>query len=254
MAFKSKRMTHIDGKMHHLGTDEHDITPTVLLTADMEDAASIAALLSESRQTGLYREYVTYVGEADGVPLTVMSTGNGCMPMAIAVEELNHIGARTLIKVGSGAAIQPGVQPGSMLVAMGSVRGEGATLEYVNYQYPAVPDMELMELLADTAAALGEKPVAGIFRSHDAYYPESPCAPGGMEKIARWRSCGVQLLEHETSALFVLSSILKLRAAALYVAEENFTDGTALSPPEKQARLTAAYRVAIACARQVAEK
>ncbi len=46
---------------------------------------------------------------------------------------------------------------------------------------------------------------------------------------------GIELIEHEVSSLFVLSSILKLRAAAIYVVEENLTDGTALDETELKA-------------------
>ena len=245
MGFQSKRMTHVDGKMHHLGTDEHDIAKTVLLTANMEDVAGIASLMTQSKQTGLYREYLTYTGEKDGIPLSVMSTGNGCMPMAIAVEELNHIGAKTLIKVGTGIAIQPGVKPGTLIIPSGAMRGEGATLEYVNYQYPAVADLPLLELLVEEANKLGETPRVGIARSHDSYYAESSYSVDGGERIRKLRQIGIELIEHEVSSLFVVSSILKLRAAAIYVVEENLTDGTILSEEEQTRRLALCYEIAV---------
>lgn len=245
MAFQSKRMTHIDGKMHHLGTDEHDIAKTVLLTANMEEVKEIAHLLDRSEQTGLYREYLTITGEKEGIPLSVMSTGNGCMPMAIAVEELNHIGAQTLIKVGTGIAIQPGVKPGSLIVPSGAMRGEGATLEYVNYQYPAVADLSLLGVLMEEAKRLGEIPKVGIARSHDSYYLESAYSINSGERISRLRQMGIELIEHEVSTLFVLSSILKLRSAAIYVVEENLTDGTALEEEELQNRLALCYEIAM---------
>ena len=251
MAFASKRMTHVDGKMHHLGTDEGDIVKTLILTANMEEVRDIAAMLDDAKQTGMYREYLTYTGSKDGVPLSVMSTGNGCMPMAIAVEELKHIGGKNIIKVGVGAAVQPGVKPGALMLAMGSVRGEGATLEYVNYQYPAVSDMGLMEQLADVAREMGEVPRTGIWRSHDAYYVESPYGRDAEEKIARWKSLGVELIEHETSSMFVVSSILGLRSAALYVAGENYTDGTSLSEAELKERMKVCYAIAIEAAKRV---
>lgn len=251
MPFVSKKMTHIDGKMHHLGTDERDIAKTIILTANMEEVGDIASYLDESRQTGLYREYLTFTGEKDGVPISVMSTGNGCMPMAIAVEELNHIGGKNLIKVGAGAAIQPGVKPGTLMIAMGSVRGEGATLEYVNYQYPAVADVELMSTLVLSAQEMGENPRTGIFRSHDAYYVESPYAMDNGSRIDMWRKFGVELIEHETSSLFVVSSILKLKAAAIYVAAENYADGTSLKEEELKQRLSICYKIAIDAAKRM---
>ena len=40
-----------------------------------------------------------------------MSCGFGCMPMAIAVEELHHLGAESLIKIAACPAIQPELEP-----------------------------------------------------------------------------------------------------------------------------------------------
>lgn len=251
MAFQSKKMTHIDGKMHHLGTDEHDIAKTIILTANMEEVKDIVQLMDNAKQTGLYREYLTYTGEKDGIPLSVMSTGNGCMPMAIAVEELNHIGGRNIIKVGVGAAIQKGVEPGTLMIALGSVRGEGATLEYVNYQYPAVSDTNLLSMLVEEAEKIGEETRVGIFRSHDSYYLESPYAIDDGKRIEDWRKLGVELIEHETSSMFVISSILKMHAAAIYVVEENITDGTSLTDLELKQRLDVCYKIAIEAAKRV---
>lgn len=251
MAFISKRMTHNDGKMHHLGIDENDIAQTVILTANMEDVLPITTHLDNAEKTGLYREYLTYTGEKDGVPLSVMSTGIGCMPMAIAVEELNHIGAKNLIKVGVGAAIQPGIKPGTLLIPTSAVRGEGATLEYVNYQYPAVSDMILLKILEETAREFDETPEIGIFRSHDSYYTESPYANDGGDRIKKWTKLGVKMIEHEISSMLVISSILELKAGAIYVVSENYEDNTRLSEEELKKRLDACYKIVVAAAKKL---
>ena len=248
MPFISKKLMNGAGKIHHLGLGEGDVAKTVLLTAGMDEVRDIAALLDSAVQTGLNREYLTYTGTAGSVPVSVMSTGNGCMPMAIAVEELYNLGCTTLIKVGKGLALQADCESGALLAATASVRGEGATREYVGPEYPAVGDPGLLETLLDAASARGEKPRTGIFRSHDAYYLESPFAADGGKGAERWRSLGVELIEHETSALFVLSSILGLRAGALYVAEGNLTDKTMLSQVQLAGRLKTCYEIAVLAA------
>lgn len=251
MPFVSKKLMNGAGKIHHLGLGEGDVAKTVLLTAGMEQVRDIAALLDGAVQTGLNREYLTYTGTAGGVPVSVMSTGNGCMPMAIAVEELYNLGCTTLIKVGAGFALQPEAEPGALLAATASVRGEGATREYVGPEYPAVCDPGLLEGLLNAAEEKGETVHAGIFRSHDAYYLESPFAADGGKAADRWRALGVELIEHETSALFVLSSILGLRAGALYVAEGNLTLGSSLPEGQLDERLKACYEIAVLAAERM---
>lgn len=174
-----------------------------------------------------------------------MSTGNGCMPMAIAIEELNHLGVRNYIKVGHGYSVQPGVKPGTLVLGLGAMRGEGATLEYVNYQYPAVVSMELMGLLEDEIKKHNEEYRTGIFRSHDAYYVDSPFAYDANEKFEKWQKLGIELIEHEVSTMYVLSTILKLNSASIYVVAENFTDGTKLTDDELKERLEVCYNIAL---------
>lgn len=244
MGFQSQRMTHADGKMHHLGTDERDVAPAMILTAGAEEVPDIAAHLDDARKTGQYREYLTYLGTKNGCPVGVMSSGHGCMPMAIAVEELNHLGTRRLIKVGAGLAVQPGLAPGTLVIPTAAVRGEGATKEYVGLEYPAIADPELTGRLTELTEEHSETAVCGICRSHDSFYTEYPPAGVGADRVAHWQTLGVLLLENELSSLFVLSSILKLRAAAIYVVAENLLDGTRLDDAALRQRLDLCYAIA----------
>lgn len=253
MAFQSQRMVHADGKMHHLGTDENDVAAAMILTAGMEEVSDIAAHLDNAKETGLYREYLTWLGSKAGKPVGVMSSGHGCMPMAIAVEELNHLGTKAIIKVGAGAALQPGIKPGTIVIPTAAVRGEGASKEYVGMEYPAIADQELLARLTDLARQRGEDYIAGICRSHDSFYTEYPAAGTGSDRIAAWQRLGVVLLENELSSMFVISSILKLRAAAVYVVSENLIDGTVLEPQALQQRLNDCYAIAVDAATMIAE-
>ena len=109
MSFGSQKLVHTDGTMHHLGIDA--VTPRVILVPDPQEVPLYAALLEGPVQQGCYREYATWRGIWRGEPLTVMSCGFGCMPMAIAVEELHHLGAESLIKIAACPAIQPEQPP-----------------------------------------------------------------------------------------------------------------------------------------------
>lgn len=238
MSFGSVKLTHNDGTMHHLGIDETMVAESVILTPDPQAIPFYAALLDDAKKVGEYREYVTYTGTYKGKPLSVMSCGFGCMPMAIAVEELNHLGVTSILKIDCCSAIQPETPVGTLFAASGAIRGEGATREYVDVSYPAVSDMELLGRLLH----LGVKQV-GLFRSHDCSSLETPWAFGGPERIGRWAALGVEVLDSETSALFVISSILKLRAASLALISANYAVGETLcdlTEGKKQLFLTAA--------------
>ena len=242
MKWQSVRMTHVDGRMHHLGVDESHIAKNVILTPDPMLVPFYAKFMENAVQMGDYREYVTYTGTYNGKPLTVMSCGFGCMPMAIAVEELNHLGAERVIRIGTNAAIQEEIAPGSICLASAAVRGEGATLEYIDASYPAVADMELLaKLLAGNA---GSEIRVGIFRSHDVENHETPYVPGGMDRIRYWSSLGVDLLDGETSAMYVISSILGVKTASLSLVTENHLTGEELDEQQKLAGMERIFRAA----------
>lgn len=228
MSFGSQKLVHTDGTMHHLGIDA--VTPRVILVPDPQEVPLYAALLEGPVQQGCYREYATWQGTWRGEPLTVMSCGFGCMPMAIAVEELHHLGAESLIKIAACPAIQPELEPGTLLAASGAVRGEGATREYIDPSYPAVADMPLARRAAELRRTRCRPvPQSRLHLARDAV------APGGPARIARWAELGVSALDGETSALFVLASILGMHAASLAYLAENYATGAA-APMDAQAR------------------
>ncbi len=227
--FMSGKLTHEDGRMHHLGINETEITKNCILTSNLERTKCIADTFDKAEKTGEYREYITYKGEKHGKPMSVMSCGMGCMPMAIAVEELRHVGCTNMIKVGTCGAIQTGLKPGTIIVPTGAVRGEGATLEYVNLQYPAATDMDVLFAIMDAAQELGEEICTGIVRTHDAIFMESMFAHDGLEeRIKPWRDLGVLGIENEVAAMLTIASVIGSKAGAVLVAVDNYTDQTVM--------------------------
>ena len=150
------------------------------------------------------------------------------------MEELNHLHASRIIKMEACPAIQPDLPCGSFCLCKGAVRGEGATREYIDPSYPAVPDMQLLSKLLRSC---GPSAQLSVFRSHDCANHESPYAPGGMERVRTWEALGVDILDGGTSALYVVSSILKLQAASAAVVNENYETGEALTQEQTEAAL-----------------
>ena len=245
MPFNSAKMMDIKGKIHHLGADEHDIAERMILTCGVEEVPIIAGFLDDAKQTADHREYLTYKGTYKGKEVGVMSCGHGCMPMAIAVEELNHCGCKKMIKVGDGQAIMPGLKPGTIVIPSGSVRSEGATLEYLPKEYPAVANLGLVKILVKQAKAMNFESQVGIVRTHDGFYVEQPTDPEGKERIDRWAKIGVLMNEHELSPLFVLSEIFRLKAAGILLVSENLQSGSSLSKEEIDQKMMDVYRMAL---------
>ena len=115
MKFESKKMTLSDGGMHHLGAKKEDVCRKMILVCSEEEAKEVSEYLDDRAVTASHREYLTYRGYRNGEQLGVISIGHGCMPMAIAVEELKHLDVQTIVKIGEAQAIIPGIRPGIAL-------------------------------------------------------------------------------------------------------------------------------------------
>lgn len=213
-----------DFKVHHLGINKDQIAPGVILTSNLERIEMIKDTFQTAEKQAFHREYITYTGTCNDVPMSCMTIGNGCMPTAIAVEELRHIGCYKMIKVGTCYAIDPNLKPGSIYVPLASCRDEGATIEYLNLQYPAIADHKTFMAIMQSAKELGVKVTSGICRTHDGLFLESPFAHDGVEeRIKPWREVGVSAIDNEVAALYAIASILQLQAGAVYVVTDNLT-------------------------------
>ena len=218
-----------NGKVHHLGIDASQIGDGCILTSNLERVEVIKDTFDSAERECFHREYITYTGMIHGVRMSCMSIGNGCMPTEIAVEELRHIGCKRMIKVGSCFAIDPDIKPGTIFIPKGACRCEGATLEYVNIQYPAVTDLDTFFALLQSAKDLDIEVTTGITRTHDALFLESPYAHGDVEeRIRPWQKVGVECVDNECATMLTVASILQLQAGCVYVVTDNLATDEAM--------------------------
>jgi uridine phosphorylase len=192
------------------------------------------------------------VGTYRGRQITVTSTGMGCPSTAIAVEELARVGVTSFIRVGSTGALQPGIEPGDLIVSEGSFRNDGTSDAYVPKGYPAVPDLELTLALAAAARARapehGLAVHVGLNVTDDAFYAESPAWTDQMSGL------GLLNVEMESSALFVVARQRKLRAGMICAVSSNLAAGTSVYDEEAHRRLAIGWGASIEAALDAAVK
>src|SRR5579863_7030358 len=104
-------------EQYHIRCRAGDVGRYVLLPGDPGRCALIAKYFEHAGLVAQNREFTTYTGTLDGVPVSVTSTGIGAPSTAIAVEELCAIGADTLIRVGTSGATQNYLRNGTLVVA-----------------------------------------------------------------------------------------------------------------------------------------
>lgn len=209
-------------KMHHLQVVPSQIGKYVILPGDPGRVEKIARHLQNPYFVNTNREYTIWNGTLEGETVTVMSTGMGGPSTAIGVEELKMCGAEVLIRLGTCGGIDPEIKPGTLIIATGSIRKEGTTREYVPIEYPAVPDFDTTLELREAAKRLNFPYALGVSESKDSFYgqhaPES--MPVGYELINKWNAwlmAGAIASEMESAALFIVASVRRMKAAAIFL-------------------------------------
>lgn len=212
---------HLRVSPESLRPDPARAAPVMLLPGDPARVDRVLAACDEGtgREVAYFREYRSAVGEYAGLPVGGCSTGIGCPSAAIAVEELANAGVGTVIRIGSTAALQPGMAPGDLVVNTGAMKNEGTSRMYLPDRFPAVPDLELTTALVraarQVAAERGIGVHVGLGVSSDAFYAETP------ELVRELSGYGLLHMDMEASAIYTVAHLRGLRAGVVCAVSGN---------------------------------
>ena len=195
------------GRQYHIGVAPGEAAPYILLCGDPARAERTAARFDRVRVRRANREFVTFTGTLDGVPISVMGTGIGPDNMEIAVVELSQVAPNASF-----------IRIGDLVISSGAVRLENTSTYFVEEGYPAVAHHE--PLLALIEATAGKRAHLGITASAPGFYGAQgrrvprfpPRRPDLPRDLARQN---VANFEMEISALFTLASLAGMRAGAV---------------------------------------
>ncbi len=198
----------------HIQCEPDEISRYVFCPGDHGRAKRIADQLENSYLVTDSRGYAVYSGTYNGIFMTACGTGMGGPTVAIALEELAHMGADTFIRVGSCGVFQKGQSPGDIIIASGTYRAGGTANAYLPLNYPAVPTFSIMRSLVKSAEKLDIAYTVGVGVAGDAFY--APHKPGYKEML---RDAGVISIEMESDTLFILGAYHGWRTGALYASD-----------------------------------
>lgn len=214
-------MLQTEGKQYHIPAAPGEVGKYCILPGDPGRCEKIAKFFDNPEYLATNREYCIWNGTLNGEKVSVCSTGIGGPSTAIAVEELAACGVETFIRVGTCGGIDLDVKAGDVVVANGAVRQDGTSLEYAPAIFPAVPDTNVLFALVE--AAKGEKcdSHVGVVQAKDSFYGQHrpakmPTAPQLLAQWDAWKKLGVKASEMESGTLFVVSSLLRVRAGGVF--------------------------------------
>lgn len=214
-------------KKLHVAVSRGEVGRYAFLPGSVERAELIATYFDNPRKIAHHREFLTYTGNLEGVPVTVTSTGIGGPSAVIAVEELYDCGVNTMIRVGSSASTSPKVGIGDVIIPNGAVRMEGTGDHYLPLEFPAVPDFQLLKELAAAAGRLGYSYNVGVTITKDSFYTEvspetKPVYPELKYKWGAYEKGGATSTCMECAPLFLCGASLGIRTAAVLICATNY--------------------------------
>lgn len=214
-----------------------DVPPVAVVVGDPDRAERAAAGLEGAREVGRNREYRTFVGARDGVPLAVVSHGVGAAGANLCFIELLDAGVHTLVRAGTCGAIAHGIRDGDWIVATGAVREDAVTEHLVPLPYPAIADRRVTDALEraarrragyDASAASAERGAGqagrravrtGLVVTEANFYPWM-----ATPRWQRYRGTGTLGVEMELSALLVLAAARGARAGGILTVDGNLLE------------------------------
>ncbi len=216
-------------KMMHLGICPGDVGRYVFLPGSPERTEKIAKYFENPKEIAYNREFRTWTGTLDGVPVAVTSTGVGGPSAGIAMEELYQCGADTMMRVGSCASTSPKVCLGDICIPTGAIRMEGVSSHYLPLEYPAVPDFQMVKALEEAAIEKEYPYDMGVTITKASFYSQtSPeTKPIASELIYRWEAYvkgGATNTSMECAPLFIIGTSLGIRTACVMVSATNCKD------------------------------
>ncbi|MFB6086475.1 MAG: nucleoside phosphorylase [Halodesulfurarchaeum sp.] len=208
------------GKQPHLQVEADELNDIALLPGDPGRVDRIAGHCENPTTVAENREYKVVNATHEGVDLTIVSTGIGSPSAAIAVEELERVGVKTVIRVGTIGALQADIEIGDMIVATGASKDEGTSKRYERTEYPAVPDYDVLTALVDAAEERDEAVHVGPIATDDAFYAETDAY------VESWEASGILAVEMEAAAIFTLARRKGMNAGAICTVDGNLVAGT----------------------------
>lgn len=196
-----------------------DISERVIVCGDPFRAKELSSYLENVECLAQGREYWTYKGKYKGHTVTISSHGVGASGAMLSFISLIKGGAKVILRLGTCGSLQKNIKAGDIVIATAAAKEDGVSNIYVPVSFPAIADLDCVNVLKNTSQNKNIKVHTGIIVTQGAFY-------GGIlktntEELAK---SGAIALEMELSALYTAASMYNVKAGAILA-----VDGNALS-------------------------
>lgn len=208
-----------------------DIASHVLVPASKEEARELTASWTHVNQVADHYGFLVLTGQYRGQTLSVCSLGESSASAAVAIEELADLGVHTFLGVGLADPFDHD-DDGTLVIARGSVRLDGASPGYVQIGFPAAPSFDVVlaalqtaedqDTCVDLRLVADLEGLGGVFaRELGEAPPETERARAHLTNLGIVNSCA------SSATLFVQAAIFGARAGVVMANRSRSNDVTA---------------------------
>lgn len=208
-----------EGMLSRLRVKPGALGEIALVPGPRERAVRLRLALDDPRKTLAFQDYEMHTGTLGGRRITVGNGGRYSPDTAITTELLCAAGVETLVRVGTCGSLQGSVKLGDVVVATGSVRGDGASPRYVPEDFDTVSHPRVVEALTLAAEYLGVPIHRGRVFTTDALFRETP------ELLADLEQQGIAAIDMVTAAFLTVAQVKGAKAGAVLAVSDECVTG-----------------------------
>lgn len=146
--------------------------------------------------------------------------GVGAPAAVVCLEMCVALGARRVVVVGYAGALQPGLDPGDVLLCDRAVRDEGTSYHYLPAETEARADPELLDACRRALAAAEIDAVSGTSWTTDAPFRETEA------EVREMQAAGVLAVEMELAAVYAAAQVRGVASTGLCVVSDSLSELT----------------------------
>ncbi len=160
-----------------------------------------------------------YLLDRDGQKLAVSAKlGIGPSTVSTIIEELNALGVKKFISIGTAGGLQKDLKVGDIVVCNKAIRDEGVSYHYLKDSKYAYPSFELTEKLKKNLDKMGLSYKEGISWTIDAPYRET------VQELKTYQKEGVLTVEMEAAALAAIAYCRKFDFATAFTISDSLAE------------------------------
>jgi len=204
----------------HIEAEQGEVADIVLLPGNPQRAKYIAEnFLDNPKLYTDYREMYGYTGSYNGIEVSVQTTGMGVPSIAIIVEELKMLGAKTLIRVGTCGALLDELKQADVIIGQSSAT-VGTTINQLHPDITLSPvaDFDLIKNLYESALELDLPVHVGQIVTSDYFYGKTDEYSEQLKELVKY---DVLAVEMETAALYNIAAKYGLNAATVLTVSDH---------------------------------